>query len=300
MTRPASAVPSRRRPLAGLAPLAPLAVLPLTAGLLAGCGAYESPEEATSASTPAGHPDVGSGTSQPSAPAEGEGTSSGEGGEAAEGAEADRPDQRAAAAAAERAASFGFTEQAVATEEQVSGLREDVRLRQSNTTGTRVDPAECKSALTAVDWSPLLAPGSAASRIDVGSATFRGTGTVEVAALEDIGVMDQHVQNVDRLVQDCGELSFTVDGTFSGEGGVSTFELDSSVPEAETSQAVESALLWTRSPVSGDGAPATAQVLVGRQGEHAVMVSFIGSSQVADAEFTAMAQAMLDAALAEL
>lgn len=300
MTRPAPSVRPRRRPLAGLAPLAPLAVLPLTVGLLAGCGAYESPEEATSVSTPAGHPDVGSGTSQPSAPAEGEGTSSGEGGEAAEGAEADRPDQRAAAAAAERAASFGFTEQAVATEEQVSGLREDVRLRQSNTTGTRVDPSECKSALTAVDWSPLLAPGSAASRIDVGSATFRGTGTVEVAALEDIGVVDQHVQNVDRLVQDCGELSFTVDGTFTGEGGAATFELASSVPEAETSQAVESALLWTRSPVSGDGAPATAQVLVGRQGEHAVMVSFIGSRQVADAEFTAMAQAMLDAALAEL
>lgn len=104
----------------------------------------------------------------------------------------------------------------MATEEQVSGLREDVRLRQSNTTGTRVDPAECKSALTAVDWSPLLAPGSAASRVDVGSPSFRGTGTVEVAALEDIGVVDQHVQNVDRLVQDCGELSFTVDGTFTG------------------------------------------------------------------------------------
>ena len=52
--------------------------------------------------------------------------------------------------------------------------------------------------------------------------------------------------------------------------------------------------------MSGGGTPATAQVLVGHQGEHAVMVSFIGSSQVADAEFTAMAQAMLDAALAEL
>lgn len=310
MTHPASRVPSRARsrswPRFGRRSLA-LAALPLTVGLLAGCGAYESPDQGDTASqsTPDGHPDVGSGTSQPSAPADGEGPSSGdpegaEAGEGGDGADSDRADQRAAAAAAERAASFGFTEQAVATEEQVSGLREDVRLRQSNTTGTRVDPAQCKSALTAVDWSPLLAPGSAASRIDVGSPSFRGTGTVEVAALEDIGVVDQHVQNVDRLVQDCGELSFTVDGTFTGEGGAATFELASSVPQGETSEAVDSALLWTRTPVSGAGAPATAQVLVGQQGEHAVMVSFIGSSQVADEEFTAMAQAMLDAALAEL
>lgn len=302
MTRLASRVPGRSRspfPRSALA----LAALPLTAGLLAGCSAYEPAEEGAGASagTPEGHPDVGSGTSQPASPGEGEGTSSGspvEGATDGEGAATDRADQRAAAAAAERAASFGFTEQAVATEEQVSGLREDVRLRQSNTTGTRVDPAECKSALTAVDWSPLLAPGSAASRVDVGSPSFRGTGTVEVAALEDIGVVDQHVQNVDRLVQDCGELSFTVDGTFTGGGGAATFELASSA--VETEGAADSALLWTRTPVSGGGAPATAQVLVGQQGEHAVMVSFIGSSQVADAEFTAMAQAMLDAALAEL
>lgn len=309
MTHPADTPRPRSRAWA-------LAVLPLTAGLLAGCGAYQGEQEpggSEGSGTPAGHPDVGSGASRPDAAGkaggDGEGPSSGTGEEA-------RPDQRAAAAAAERAASFGFTEQAVATEEQVAELRQDVRLRQSNTTGTRVDPAECKSALTAVDWSPLLAEGSGASRVDVGSPTFQGTGTVEVAALEDGAVVDQHVQNVERLVQECGELTFTLDGTFTGEGGVSTFELTSSVPEAadlagQTDQAeqgeqteqgssVESALQWTRTPVSGSGSPATAQVLMGRSGEHAVMVSFIGSSPVADPEFTTMARAMLDAALAEL
>lgn len=274
-----------------------LTVVPLATVLLAGCGAYQQPRGDGSSELPSGHPGVSSGAGSASG---GSAQPSGGSGSAGTNAEGGRADERAAQAAAERAASFGFTEQSVATEDQVARLREDVRLRQTNTTGTRVDPAECKSALTAVDWSPLLAEGSSASRIDVGSASFQGTGTVEVAALKDGGDVSRHAQNVQRLIQDCGELTFTVDGTYSGEGGVSTFSLSSSAPTAQTSESVASALQWTRSPVGGQGTPATAQVLVGQKGEHAVLVSFIGSSKVADEQFTTMAQAMLDAALAEL
>lgn len=276
-----------------------LLALPLTIGLLAGCGAYQDPEPAASSSIPADHPEV---SSEPGSDtgSEGSADASSDAGSSA----GDRPDQRAVAAAAERAASFGFTEHVVATEDQVQELRDDVRLRRSNSTNTTVDPGSCKAPLTAVDWSPLVAQGEGASRVDVGSSSFRGTGTIEVAAVDDESVIDRHVENVARLVEECGELSFTVDGMFTGEGGLATYDLVSSAPdiaaENGSAVAVESALLWSRTPVSGDGSAATAQVLMGRAEGYAVMVSFIGAEQVADEEFTTMAQAMLEAALTEL
>ncbi|WP_313817595.1 hypothetical protein [Citricoccus sp.] len=202
-----------------------------------------------------------------------------------------RADQAAVGAAAERAASFGFTNQVSATDTEIAATREDARLRQTNSSGTTVEPASCKSPLTAVDWSPILMPAADASRLDFGSETFAGTGTVEVASLEDTGVVEDHLANVERLVADCPELTMTVTDSNLQQ---STFDFTARTSAAD-GDGVDSGLVWTRTPAGG-GAETTAQVLIGQTDEHVVMVSFIGDSEVAGEEFTAIAEQILAAA----
>ncbi|MEV4900231.1 hypothetical protein AB0K08_02680 [Citricoccus sp. NPDC055426] len=206
-----------------------------------------------------------------------------------------RADQRAVGAAAERAASFGFTNQVSATDTAIADTRQEARLRQTNTSGTTVDPAGCKAPLTAVDWSPIQMAGADASRIDFGSESFAGTGTVEVASLEDGAAVRAHRENVERLVAECPELSMTVTDQ---DGQASTFDFTaraSGAADEGSGQGVDSGLVWTRTPAGG-GAETTAQVLIGQTAEHVVMVSFIGGAEVAGEEFTTMAEQILAAA----
>lgn len=258
--------------------------------LLAGCSG--SPEESGPAPSaphgtaapgaPSSSPD--SGTPADTEPADTEGTDT-------EATDA-RADQRAVGAAAGRAASFGFTNQVSATDAEIDQTREDTRLRQTNTAGTTVEPARCKAPLTAVDWSPILLPGADASRLDFGSEGFAGTGSVEVAAVEDPGVVQDHLADVERLVADCPELTMTVTDENLQE---STFDFTARTSEADGA-GVDSGLVWTRTPAGG-GAATTAQVLIGQERDHVVMVSFIGQPDVAGEEFTTMAEQILAAAL---
>lgn len=198
-------------------------------------------------------------------------------------------------AAAGRAASFGFTNQVSATDTAIADTREEARLRRTNTSGTTVDPAGCKAPLTAVDWSPIQMAGADASRIDFGSESFAGTGTVEVASLEDGAVVRAHRENVERLVAECPELSMTVTDQ---DRQATTFDFTARASEAAdeaSGQGVDSGLVWTRTPAGG-GAETTAQVLIGQTAEHVVMVSFIGGAEVAGEEFTTMAEQILAAA----
>lgn len=202
-----------------------------------------------------------------------------------------RADQRAVGAAAGRAASFGFTNQVSATDTAIADTREEARLRQTNTSGTTVDPAGCKAPLTAVDWSPIQMAGADASRIDFGSESFVGTGTVEVASFQDGAVVRAHRENVERLVAECPELSMTVTDQ---DRQATTFDFTARASEA-SGQGVDSGLVWTRTPAGG-GAETTAQVLIGQTAEYVVMVSFIGGAEVAGEEFTTMAEQILAAA----
>ena len=154
-----------------------------------------------------------------------------------------------------------------------------------------MDPAGCKAPLTAVDWSPILMAGADASRIDFGSESFAGTGTVEVASLEDAAVVRAHRDHVERLVADCPELTMTVTDQ---DQQASTFEFTARASEA-AGDVVDSGLVWTRTPAGG-GAQTTAQVLIGQTAEYVVMVSFIGGADVAGQEFTTMAEQILAAA----
>lgn len=206
-----------------------------------------------------------------------------------------RADQRAVGAAAERAASFGFTNQVSASDAEIDQTRQDARLRQTNTSGTSVQPAACKAPLTALDWSPILLPGADASRLDFGSDGFAGTGSVEVAALEDQEALGRHLANVERLMAECADLTMTVTDEDLRR---STFDFTARASDADGAE-VDSGLVWTRTP-SGGGAETTAQVLIGQAGDHVVMVSFIGQPEVAGEEFTTIAEQVLTAAVQAL
>ncbi|HEY4615807.1 MAG TPA: hypothetical protein VIG75_10115 [Citricoccus sp.] len=264
----------------------------LVAGLLAaGCS---SPPEDAAPADPHGFAVPGQPTSAASGAPEGEPQPDPAEASATE-APAARADQRAVGAAAERAASFGFTHQVTATDAEIDRTREETRLRQTNSSGTTVDPAGCKAPLTAVDWSPILVPGADASRLDFGSEGFAGTGSIEVAALEDPAVLERHLANVERLVEQCPELRMTVTDENLQE---SSYDLTARTPDAD-GEGVESSLVWTRTPAGG-GDETTAQVLIGRAGDHVAMVSFIGRPEVAGDEFTTMAEEVLAAALGTL
>ncbi|XKH53211.1 hypothetical protein LG293_03565 [Citricoccus nitrophenolicus] len=303
-----NSVGARRLPRPG----ARMAALGLAGMLvLAGCSGGVSDQDGNDGGVPANpHGITAENPSGSAMPTAGEDGQSGEGAEdgagagggspasgtsSAEPAETEaadaRADQAAVGAAAERAASFGFTNQVSATDTEIAATREDARLRQTNSSGTSVEPASCKSPLTAVDWSPILMPGADASRLDFGSETFAGTGTVEVASLEDAGVVEDHLANVERLVADCPELTMTVTDSNLQQ---STFDFTARTSAAK-GDGVDSGLVWTRTPAGG-GAETTAHVLIGQTAEHVVMVSFIGDSEVAGEEFTAIAEQILAAA----
>ncbi|MGM7671202.1 hypothetical protein [Microbacterium sp. A93] len=277
--------------------------------LLTGCSADSGNSEDNDGGVPANPHGItsaapsGTAPAVPGAPSSGAPDASGEGpasgassggaspGEAAEA----RADQQAVGAAAERAASFGFVNQVSATDTAIADTRQEAQLRRTNTSGTTVEPAGCKAPLTAVDWSPIQMAGADASRIDFGSESFAGTGTVEVASQEDAALVREHRENVERLVADCPELSMTVTDQ---DQQAATFDVTARSSEA-AGQAVDSGLVWTRTPAGG-GAETTAQVLIGQTAEHVVMVSFIGGSEVAGEEFTTMAEQILAAAEASL
>lgn len=271
--------------------------------LLAGCSATPGDTETGDDGVPANPHGITS--AGPSGMAESGAASSGAPGTAGDGpasgtasdgptadeAAAARPDEQALGAAAERAASFGFTNQVSATAAAIEDTRQEARLRQTNTSGTTVDPGACKAPLTAVDWSPILMAGADASRMDFGSESFAGTGTVEVASLEDPAVVEQHLDSVERLVSECPELTMTVTDQ---DQQTSTLDFTARASEA-SGEGVDSGLVWTRTPAAG-GAQTTAQVLIGQTDGHVVMVSFIGGEAVAGEEFTTMAEQILTAA----
>ncbi|MGD6979325.1 hypothetical protein [Citricoccus zhacaiensis] len=261
----------------------------LLAAVLLATGCSASPEGTAPA------PSDPHGTAAPGQPSSGTASAAPTDAEATAQASDARADQRAVGAAAERAASFGFTQQVSATDAEIQRTREESRLRQTNTSGTTVEPAGCKAPLTAVDWSPILLPGADAARLDFGSEGFTGTGSVEVASLEDPEVLERHLANVERLVADCPDLTMTVTDENLQK---STFDVTARASRSDGAD-VDSGLVWTRTPAGG-GAETTAQVLIGRAGDHVVMVSFIGQPEVAGEEFTTIGEQVLAAAVGSL
>ncbi|GEM_PF-1229092 len=206
----------------------------------------------------------------------------------------DRQDQRMAAAAAERAATFGFVRQRAATDEEVATTREDNTARLRDSSRTTVEPSECKAPLNALDFSPILLDQDEVSRVDVGADSFTGTGTVEVAALDGSARqrVERHLQTVNDLLQDCSEMTMTV----IEEDATVDYELTTARPDLSDGTPAQSGLTWTRHPAGDEDNSLTAQVLTATTADSVVMVSFVGQAAAGDREFTLMAEEILAAA----
>lgn len=206
----------------------------------------------------------------------------------------DRLDQQMAAAAAERAATFGFVRQRAATDEEVATTREDNTARLRDSSRTTVEPSECKAPLNALDFSPILLDQDEVSRVDVGADSFTGTGTVEVARLDGPARqrVEKHLQTVNTLLVDCSEMTMTV---AEGDNTVD-YVLSTAKPELSDGTPAQSAITWTRHPASDEDNTLTAQVLTATTADAVVMVSFVGQRAAGDREFTIMAEEILAAA----
>lgn len=206
----------------------------------------------------------------------------------------DRKDQKMAAAAAERAASFGFVRQRAATAEEIATTREDNTSRLRDTSRTTVEPSECKAPLNALDFSPILLDQEEVSRVDVGADSFTGTGTVEVAKLDGPARqrVEKHLQTVNTLLSDCSEMTMTV----TEDGGTVEYELTTAKPDLSDGTPAQSGITWTRHPAGDEQNSLTAQVLNATTADSVVMVSFVGQQAAGDKEFTIMAEEILAAA----
>ncbi|GAB3185753.1 hypothetical protein GCM10027060_25510 [Nesterenkonia halophila] len=215
----------------------------------------------------------------------------------------------AAEAAMTRAASFGFDQAGYATVEAVEQFREQADETLAGDAAEDVDPAACADPLAAVDWAPLLLDADVA-RVDFGSETFTGTGSLEIAEASDGAAGErvaEHVARVEQLLGSCREVTYTQSEQdfaleFDGVDGVVEPE-DSAEPEtttayrwsrefAGTAEQTEQTGQTEEAESAEDGGTTAAQILLTRRGEDVVMVSFIGEPAAGSAEFTTMAEAL--------
>ena len=84
----------------------------------------------------------------------------------------------------ERAASFGFDAAGFYTEDAMEDFRTQMSdSLQEGEADADIQPASCAEPLIAVDWAPLLLDTEAV-RVDFGSETFTGTGSLEIAEVD--------------------------------------------------------------------------------------------------------------------
>lgn len=222
-----------------------------------------------------------------------------------------------------RASSFGFDNAGFATDPAVDDLRDSMEGSLAGDEGDQgVEPAQCEEPLAAVDWTPLLL-GTDVARVDFGSETFTGTGSIEIAQLEDGEAEEraaEHIEHVENLVASCPETEFTL-GEADYALEISPTELQALTPVSEGGSTV--AYSWERSFTDSgeevgeeagenteDGdqtgeaeladGTTVAQILFTEADDDVVMVSFIGEPAAGSAEFTEMAEAITEEILDEL
>lgn len=269
--------------------------------LLGACGS--DPQEA--APDDADHAGVGEDAGDGDGEAEGSGTGDGAGeadGEAAGTADLSASDRLIGAAAqgAQRAASFGFTEQGFVSDEVAASYRE--LLEENSLAGedpeVQVSPESCARPLAAVDFSPLLL-GEESVRADYFAESFSGVGSIELATLEgeaDRARVAEHLENVAELLESCQDTEFTLDGLdYVLRIEEPDLQEQAEVPAEQAENTV--AYSWQR---SGDDGTTHAQILFTQVDDDIIMVSFTGGEAAGSAEFTSIAEAIAAEASAAL
>lgn len=216
-----------------------------------------------------------------------------------------RPDQRAAGAGTNMAMELGFEQAQPATDEALETVRESAEERAGSAEEMTVDPQSCASPIEALDWSPILASSDSMTRVDFGRENFSGVGSIEIAGIsEDTGgepeAADQvaaHQQAVEEITTDCNDLTMMLADESEPDWAELEYTFTAEPVETESG----SGLLWQRYPTEDDqGQSTTALTLMTEHEGHVIMVAFIGSEEIADAEFQDISEAILASALGQL
>ena len=216
-----------------------------------------------------------------------------------------RPDQRAAGGATAMAIDLGFDQVQPAAEDEITSVRDAAAERTGAAEELNVEPASCAAPIAELDWSPIQASSESVTRVDFGRENFAGAGSVEVAGItDDTGGSAEaaeevaaHQRAVEEITTNCADITMML----ADESEPDWAEVEYTF----TAQAVEtdsgSGLLWQRYPTDDpDGQSTTALTLMTEHEGHAIMVAFIGSQEIADAEFTDISEAILASAVAQL
>lgn len=216
-----------------------------------------------------------------------------------------RADQQAAGGATAMAVELGFDQVQTASQDDVASVRDAATQRVETMDQLAVEPASCAQPIAALDWSPIQAASNAVTRVDFGRTNFQGAGSVEVAGItEATGGSEQAAQQVaahrsavEEITTNCNDLTMLLADESEPDWAALEYTFTAHAVDTDSG----SGLLWQRYPTDDpDTNSTTALTIMAEHQDHVIMVAFIGSAEIADAEFTEISEAVLASAIAQL
>lgn len=216
-----------------------------------------------------------------------------------------RDDQRAAGGATMMAMELGFEQVQTASDAEIDAVRENAADRADAAQELNVEPASCAQPIAELDWSPILAPSDAVSRVDFGTDNFMGAGSVEVAGMtEDTGGSTQaaddlaaHQRAVEDITANCNNITMMLADDAEPDWAELEYTFTAEAVETESG----AGLLWQRYPTDdSQGNSTTALTMMTEHEGYAIQVAFIGGEDITDDEFTDITETILASAVAQL
>lgn len=216
-----------------------------------------------------------------------------------------RDDQRAAGGATAMAMELGFEQVQAASASEIEAVRNNAADRDGAAEELNVEPASCAQPIAELDWSPLLAPSDAVTRVDFSTGNFQGAGSVEVAGVtEDTGGAAQaadevaaHQRAVEEITTNCNDLTMMLADDTEPDWAELEYTFTAEPVETESG----SGLRWQRYPTDDpEGQTTTALTMMTEHEGYAIQVAFIGGEDIGDDEFTEITDAILTSAVAQL
>ncbi|GAA4476039.1 hypothetical protein GCM10023190_12750 [Enteractinococcus fodinae] len=216
-----------------------------------------------------------------------------------------RGDQRAAGGATAMAMELGFEQVQAASESEIEAVRGNAADRAGTAEELTVEPAACAQPIAELDWSPILAPSDAVTRVDFSTGNFQGAGSVEVAGItEDTGGSTQaaddvatHQRAVEEITTNCHDLTMMLADDSEPDWAELEYTFTAEPVETESG----SGLRWQRYPTDDpEGQTTTALTMMTEHDGYAIQVAFIGGEDIGDDEFTDITEAILASAVAQL
>ena len=216
-----------------------------------------------------------------------------------------RGDQRAAGGATAMAMELGFEQVQAASEAEIEAVRGNAADRAGTAEELTVEPPACAQPIAELDWSPILAPSDAVTRVDFSTGNFQGAGSVEVAGItEDTGGSTQaaddvaaHQRAVEEITTNCHDLTMMLADDSEPDWAELEYTFTAEPVETESG----SGLRWQRYPTEDpEGQTTTALTMMTEHDGYAIQVAFIGGEDIGDDEFTDITEAILASAVAQL